>query len=58
LRFRIRSAEGAEYVSQGQALSEAKRVAPGNENKSGPALKRANTAAIISAFQALVLFCS
>jgi len=27
------SAKGAEYVSQGQALSEAKRVAPGFQTK-------------------------
>ena len=30
-KFRLRSAEGAKYDSQGQALSEAKRVAPRSE---------------------------
>jgi hypothetical protein len=35
------SAEGAEYESQGQARSEAKRVAPGKGIKVIAALKRA-----------------
>jgi hypothetical protein len=47
-----RSAKGAEYESQGQARSEAQRVAPGKRKQSGPALKARNTRDI-SAFQAL-----
>jgi hypothetical protein len=47
-----RSANGAKYVSQGQARSEAERVAPGERKRSDPALKARNTRDI-SAFQAL-----
>jgi hypothetical protein len=46
------SANGAEYESQGQARSEAERVAPGKRKQSDPALKARNTRDI-SAFQAL-----
>jgi len=43
LEFRLRSAKGAEYDSQGQALSGAKRVAPGyKESKDYKALKVRN----------------
>jgi hypothetical protein len=37
-----RSAKGAEYESQGQARSEAARVAPGQKNNLVPALKARN----------------
>jgi hypothetical protein len=47
------SAKGAEYESQGQARSEAERVAPGERKRSDPALKAHNTRDI-SAFQALL----
>jgi hypothetical protein len=50
-RFYTCSAKGARYDSQGQALSEAKRVAPGNKNKSERALKVRNIFAIIPLFQ-------
>jgi hypothetical protein len=46
------SAKGAKYESQGQARSEAERVAPGERKRSDPALKARNTRDI-SAFQAL-----
>jgi hypothetical protein len=46
------SAKGAKYESQGQARSEAERVAPGERERSDPALKARNTRDI-SAFQAL-----
>jgi hypothetical protein len=46
------SAKGAKYESQGQARSEAERVAPGERKRSDPALKARNTGNI-SAFQAL-----
>jgi hypothetical protein len=46
------SANGAVYESQGQARSEAERVAPGERKRSDPALKARNTRNI-SAFQAL-----
>ena len=48
-----RSANGAEYESQGQARSEAARVAPGNRQSNVPALKGRNFLRI-SAFQALI----
>jgi hypothetical protein len=38
---RTESAEGAQYESQGQARSEAERVAPGTKIKTYVALKRA-----------------
>src|SRR6202008_1575016 len=47
------SAKGAEYESQGQARSEAERVAPGNESKFGPALKGRNTVALFRPFRPL-----
>jgi hypothetical protein len=40
------SAEGAKYESQGQARSEAERVAPGNRIKVTQALKGRNTLSI------------
>ena len=48
-----RSANGAEYESQGQARSEAERVAPGNRQSNVPALKGRNSLRI-SAFQASI----
>ena len=48
-----RSANGAEYESQGQARSEAERVAPGNRQSNVPALKGRNFLRI-SAFQASI----
>jgi hypothetical protein len=45
-------AKGAQYESQGQARSEAERVAPGERKRSDPALKARNTRDI-SAFQTL-----
>jgi hypothetical protein len=44
------SAKGAKYESQGQARSEAERVAPGKRKRSDPALIARNTRDI-SAFQ-------
>jgi hypothetical protein len=46
------SAKGAKYESQGQARSEAERVAAGETKRSDPALKARNTSDI-SAFEAL-----
>jgi hypothetical protein len=46
------SAKGADYESQGQARSEAERVAPGERKRSDPALKARNTRDI-SAYSAL-----
>jgi hypothetical protein len=46
------SAKGAKYERQGQARSEAERVAPGERKRSDPALKARHTRDI-SAFQAL-----
>ena len=48
-----RSANGAKYESQGQARSEAERVAPGNRQSNVPALKGRNSLPI-SAFQASI----
>jgi hypothetical protein len=48
---RVLSAEGAQYDSQGQALSEAKRVAPGKQKIRRRALKVRNNRRRISPFQ-------
>ena len=48
-----RSANGAEYESQGQARSEAERVAPGNTQSNVRALKGRNSLRI-SALQASI----
>jgi hypothetical protein len=41
-KYTIRSANGAEYESQGQVRSEAEHVAPGKNNQKFPALKGRN----------------
>ena len=46
------SAEGAKYGSQGQALSEAKRVAPGELEKLYGALKVRNIEPLFRSFRA------
>jgi hypothetical protein len=45
------SAKGAKYESQGQARSEAERVAPGERKRSDPALKARNTRDIFGPFR-------
>jgi len=54
-----RSAKGAKYDSQGQALSGAKRVAPGRRKKIREALKVRNTRSVgfIPLFQSFARLC-
>jgi len=49
-------ANGARYDSQGQARSEAERVAPGSNQQKVPALKGRNSPWVMSALQALISF--
>ena len=51
-------ANGARYDSQGQARSEAERVAPGNNNQNVPGLKGRNTLAAYFGLSGLDLGCS
>ena len=51
-------ANGARYDSQGQARSEAERVAPGNNNQNVPALKGRNSLAAYFGLSGLDLACS